>query len=544
MKQVIYYIILCFGFILATLICGCEEQQNEEPEKFDKPLELNRMVGDYGQFSNVAETPLIGFGLVAGLNGTGSSECDPVLREQLVKYIKQNTGGGKVDPQGFINSKNTAVVEVLGAIPPAAREGQSFDIYVRAMKNTQTTSLEGGRLYTTELKQLGRIKRYNQYTKTLAEATGPIYIDKLSSNMNLREGIIIGGGVTGETGNVSFILFEPSYIVARELRDRINQRFGPHTAKALTPNEMRINIPEKYANRQAFFLKLIKNLYIAADINNLQKEIARLTEKMRTGPERIEAELALNSIGTPALEKLHVLLENENVWVRLHAARCMLDIGDHSAVDALAEIANNKLIDRVLRIEAIRAIGTSGKRRDAIAIINKTLNDYDFEVRFASYKQLKNLGDISVSQKLIGGNFIVDSVDSAAENTIFFSRKDVPKIVAFGKDIECNDNIFMEGPDREVVINSASEDPTVNLMRRHPTKPRVIGPIRVSRKLIDVIEGLCGKPEVTEQNTSAQAGLGINYATLGVILEQMCQEGAINAVFVAGPKSPVKTKFH
>ena len=55
-----------------------------------------------------------GFGLVGNLNGTGSSECPPELREVLVKYISQkSTGIDGVTPNSIINSIDTAVVEAL-----------------------------------------------------------------------------------------------------------------------------------------------------------------------------------------------------------------------------------------------------------------------------------------------------------------------------------------------------------------------------------------------------------------------------------------------
>ena len=44
---------------------------------------------------------------------------------------------------------DTAVVVVEGLIPPGATEGTRFDLRVFAHPMTSTTSLEGGRLYTT-----------------------------------------------------------------------------------------------------------------------------------------------------------------------------------------------------------------------------------------------------------------------------------------------------------------------------------------------------------------------------------------------------------
>ena len=56
-----------------------------------------------------------GIGIVAGLHGTGSSECPPMVRENLEKYIwKQIPAGSGINARAFIESRNTAVVEVFG----------------------------------------------------------------------------------------------------------------------------------------------------------------------------------------------------------------------------------------------------------------------------------------------------------------------------------------------------------------------------------------------------------------------------------------------
>ena len=76
----------------------------------------------------------------------------------------------------FINSPNTAVVIVDGIMPAAVTKNEYFDVRVRALPGTQTTSLEDGWLYGAELKATGS---FGLTIKVLAEAQGPIFIDTL-----------------------------------------------------------------------------------------------------------------------------------------------------------------------------------------------------------------------------------------------------------------------------------------------------------------------------------------------------------------------------
>ena len=182
---------LCFVF-------GCAGERQAD-DNVDKPVSLNDTVGALAEFYDFGAVPVRGFGLVGNLNGSGSSECPPELRAVLVKYITQQGIGVKgMPPNSIINSMDTAVVEVYGVMPGIALKGEGFDLKVVALPGTQTTSLDGGRLFTCELKALGRVQHFDQYAKTMAYASGPIYIDKAGGAVgsNVIYGYVLNGGVT------------------------------------------------------------------------------------------------------------------------------------------------------------------------------------------------------------------------------------------------------------------------------------------------------------------------------------------------------------
>jgi len=67
---------------------------------------------------------------------------------------------------------------------------------------------------------------------------------------------------------------------------------------------------------------------------------------------------------------------------------------------------------------------------------------------------------------------------------------------------------------------------------RHPTKPIVIGPLKSSFKLSDIIQILCEEPIREDKQ---RGGLGISYADMIALLKRMSDKGAIEAEFRVGP---------
>ena len=171
--------ILFLGCLAVSgLLTSCASSPKQTPQQ-PPQANLDNAIAD---LARVVESPAVavrGYGIVAGLYGTGSAECPPDLRQELEKYIwQQLPQAGTINPRRFIESLDTAVVEVFGVIPPMAAAGQGFDIVVRPLSGTQTTSLSGGHLYTTDLKEMSSFTQFNQYSKTIARAQGPIFANR------------------------------------------------------------------------------------------------------------------------------------------------------------------------------------------------------------------------------------------------------------------------------------------------------------------------------------------------------------------------------
>jgi flagellar basal body P-ring protein FlgI len=509
-----------FLITIAVIITTCSCAPTDKTIK-SSPLGLGATVGSLTQLYQPSDIPVVGYGIVAGLPGTGSSECPPVLREVLVKYIwQQLPAESRINPESFIDSQDTAVVKVYGVIPSLASRGQNFDVKVRALSSSQTVSLDAGRLYSTELKESSRLQTFDQFAKPLAVAQGPIFINKLDNTAPVNtEAYVLGGGIASESTPVSLTLTAPDYILANAMRNRINERFGPKTAKAISPQQVQIEVPKQFLQEKDTFFTMVRLLYLAETPQLRQQRINTLVDKLIHQQNKRDSELALTAIGT-----------------RFHAARCILSIGNSAATPIMSQIVNNR--NSPYRIKALKAIATYAERKDAIPILNAAIAGTDIDIKLAAYEHLRKLNDISVSHKLIAGDFFVDNVTCPGPKTIFVSRSDSPRIVLFGSPIYCKKNIFIKSPNDEIIINASPTQNTVSVMRKHPKRPKLLGPLNTSFVLTDIIQALCQDPD-TEKTPGVRPGLGVPYTDLVVLLQQMCFKGVTNARFVAGDLTSV-----
>ena len=212
-------LLLAFALGVAGVSCSSIERARPRPKasstvtKIDDTSTLNIMRGTvgaetimigYSDSNSPAHEPIVvrGYGLVVDLNGTGSSDIPPAVRAHMLEIMEQRGVGqmafkaGNMSPESMLASMDTAVVIVEGVIPPAsvgrlsppptsgrrgmAIPGTAFDLRVYADPNTGTTSLEGGRLFTTDLRP-GPLMVGSRQAAIIAEGNGPIFINPFSN---------------------------------------------------------------------------------------------------------------------------------------------------------------------------------------------------------------------------------------------------------------------------------------------------------------------------------------------------------------------------
>lgn len=492
--------------------------------------DLGATIGSLVRVIVTESTPVEGFGLVVGLEGTGSAECPPQIRAYLKQYIlRQLPARTRLDVDEFINSPETAVVSVQGVIPAIASKNEYFDIRVTALPSTQTTSLDGGRLFTAELKIPGR---FGVNTRVTADAEGPVYIDKIdNSQTDKKTGYVLAGGKVLGDYKVFLMLHKLDFEMANRIRNRINGRFSEAAAKAVSSERLEFIVPPKYKEQKQRFISIVVSMYLNPDPAINSERISAYVKRLSDSPDKYSSEVALEAIGNQCLKELGALLKSSDEKTRFHAARCMLNLGSDAGLTALRRLAQDK--DSAFRLEALESITFGAKRNDAISISRKLLRDDDVRIRLAAYEQLRKLDDVSMAQEFVGRSFYLEQVTQTGPRTVFVSRSGQPCFVLLGAPISCGGNIFVQSEKGDVIINAPTGQTYVNIIRKHPKRPSEITQLKSSFDIGDIIRTLCNEP--AQEGQKGRGGLGVTYADAAALLKQMCDMGVVKAEFHAGP---------
>lgn len=102
---------------------------------------------DIVDIEGVRENPLIGYGLVVGLNGTGDSLRNSPFTKQSLEAMLERLGVNTRDQS--VNTKNVAAVTVTANLPPFSTPGSRIDVAVSSLGDA--SSLSGGILLVTPL---------------------------------------------------------------------------------------------------------------------------------------------------------------------------------------------------------------------------------------------------------------------------------------------------------------------------------------------------------------------------------------------------------
>lgn len=517
---------------LPLLFMGCGPEAKSPRLELDAPVDLNTTVGTMVQFIQYNAVPVRGFGIVAGLNGTGSAECPPALRDVLEKYIRQQLPKTKgLSPRQFIESMDTAVVEINGTIPLLARRGQTFDLRVTPLSRTQTTSLDGGYLYTAPLKERSIFLRYDQYAKTFATAQGQLFRNTLDEH-NASAWYLLGGGVVQNEVQLSMALLQPNFTAVSAIRNRINERFGNGVARAISSAQMQLNIPPRFQNQKSRFIRMVQLLHLSNDPAIQRQYIQRLIQEMSSQENKEIAEWGLEAIGKPALDALAPMLASPEPEIRFHAARCMTNIGDERSIFVLEQFCKDP--QSPYCIQALEAVGQAVPPRKAEPILMKAMESRNLDVRLAAYRQLESSNSPAISRNLVADSFVIDRVFCGGDPMIYVYRKEVPKIVLFANPIQCRPDLFIQSEDGKIILNARPDDKYISVSRRHPARPRVIGPILSGRELSLLIRTL-GENADVDKKQGRQPGLSIPYQDILPLLKIMTDYNAVIADFHAGP---------
>ncbi|MBX3322340.1 MAG: flagellar basal body P-ring protein FlgI [Phycisphaeraceae bacterium] len=482
--------------VLASLLLGGCSSGNKKPPRAtparpfvlrDVPGPLRGTVGSVCQIQGLQPVLASGLGFVVGLNGTGglplpSDVAAHMEREMRLQGIGSATslGGSVIEGQTarqLLTDANTAVVIVQAAIPPGSPEGTSFDLYVRALN---ATSIEGGTLWTTDLR-LGLPSAFRaRQARIIAQGRGPIFINPFAEPGQETDGVtrtagrILDGGVSTQAIEMILLLDNSSHSMARSITTAINARFPTGRGDRSPPahgrdaDSIRVRVPYAYRDKQFEFVQLLQHLPI--DQTYPEATAKRLADALVREPQYgDEISWALQAVGPQARPFLRELYEHPEYVPRMAALRAGSGLNDPRAVPHLIEIAKRGM--DVYRTAAISMLSKIDGGPDIEQSLKELLAEDDLTVRVAAYEALASRAEKAqlqrlvalerrdravttrrpyeylaalsrtylpegtmqgVSRQLVSDKFFLDRVP-VGEPLIYITQQRVPRIVLFGE---------------------------------------------------------------------------------------------------------------
>lgn len=239
---------------------------------------------DIATIKGVRENPLIGYGLVIGLNGTGDSGGE--ITNNSMKKMFQTLG---LDPVQEASSANVASVIVTAKLPAFARTGQKVDVTISSIGDS--TSLAGGTLLVTPLK--------GGDGKVYAIANGALSIGGLKQGAKFATSAAIPGGATVEQEishsfndkkSIRFALNSPDFTTAARAVKTINENLGGKFASASDSATIDLIIPPNYQRRVVDLIAILENYRVNPD----QK--AKIVINEKTGTIVAGGDITLNKV--------------------------------------------------------------------------------------------------------------------------------------------------------------------------------------------------------------------------------------------------------
>lgn len=219
----------------------------------------------------VRENPIIGYGLVIGLNGTGDAGGE--ITNTSLKKMFEKLG---LNPKTEITSKNVAAVIVTAKLPPFARVGQKVDLIISSIGDA--SSLAGGTLLVTPLKG-GDGNIY-------AVGSGPLSIGGLKKGAKFATTGTIPSGASVEKevatefdkkNSLRFSLNTPDFTTAARIEKVINEELGGKFASAKDSTTIDLIVPAQYERNIVQLMAIIENFKVNPDFT------AKVVINERTG---------------------------------------------------------------------------------------------------------------------------------------------------------------------------------------------------------------------------------------------------------------------
>lgn len=533
---------LTLAGIAIGLPAGCGEIVERAPEKpkldslntrnFTLDVEpiMRGTVASETVVTGFASTVVRGYGLVVGLNGNGSRLMPADVRAHILEEMRRRGVGNPsmnmpdVSPERLLDTEDCAVVIVEGVIPPGAPKGTAFDVRVFSPLGTGTTSLEGGRLWTTDLRP-GPLVTGNRQARVLAQAAGEIFINPFvepgamrKDSVNRLSGRILNGGSVNKDMLLRLRLATTSHARATTIQSAINSLFPQEagqrdeTARGRTGDAIDITVPPSWHAKPQEFVELVQHTPMLVEAP--EQTAMYIRRALLAAPGMAEsASWRWRALGKKAVPMFQDLYSYPEEQVRMAALVAGANLDDPLTVQPLLEMAaNTKAEEAKNRLSAIDLLSEMRHNPQIDLGLRPLLDDPDVDVRLATFDALHKRGDPAVSILNVDGKFDLMVVPST-KPMVYIAQTGAPKIVIFGHDLTLSESITFTAWSNRLMMKSDPGDQKIQVFWR-PNENAPPEVKRVEHALADLVPFL-GHQRTIERPAE---GLGLSYAeTIGAL---------------------------
>src|SRR5215510_4159914 len=211
------------------------------------PAFATSRIKDIGHFAGVRSNPLIGYGLVIGLNKTGDKRQTFFTQQTLLNMLERF---GLTLNNPAIRVENIAAVMVTGDLDAFQRSGSRMDVTVSSIGDA--TSLQGGILLQTPL--LGPdgdvyalaqgapiLGGYSAGSNGTSVTVNHPTVGRIPNGGTVEREVAVGIPQNIET--MEFILDRADFTNARRVTEALNKSFGGPIAIPVDSRSVQLSIP-------------------------------------------------------------------------------------------------------------------------------------------------------------------------------------------------------------------------------------------------------------------------------------------------------------
>jgi flagellar P-ring protein precursor FlgI len=194
---------------------------------------------DIADIQGVRPNQLTGYGLIAGLNGTGDTQQALFTVQGVMNMLKRRGITLSINPRQ-LQIKNVASVSITATLPPFARQGNRIDVQLSSLGDAK--SLQGGTLMLSPL--------YGADGQVYAVAQGPVSIGGgfsaraagASAQKSHPTAAVVPGGALverevpvslGAGGVLTVSLHQPDFTTAGRAAAAVNDGLGRMAARPI-----------------------------------------------------------------------------------------------------------------------------------------------------------------------------------------------------------------------------------------------------------------------------------------------------------------------